>query len=78
MRRPPPRHAQLHLPPLSGTDAYRLVALLEKAIRAIWRAHGDQMAEALARDFPSPDCLDEHADPEPETRPRLDDHDIDF
>jgi hypothetical protein len=40
-------HAQIHLPPLSANQALRLVAMLEHAISAIWRAHGDAMAEEL-------------------------------
>ena len=36
-------HAQIHLPPLSPGDALLAVAVLERAIAAIWRAHGDQM-----------------------------------
>jgi hypothetical protein len=51
------RHAQLHLPPLSARDALALVAVLERAVAAIERAHGDEMralremqrAEARAR-----------------------------
>jgi hypothetical protein len=41
-------HAQLHLPPLSAAEALRAVAILERAIAAIWRAHGDAMADELA------------------------------
>jgi hypothetical protein len=41
------RHAQLHLPPLDAADAFTLVAIFERAIAAIWRAHGDRMAEWL-------------------------------
>ena len=40
-RRP---HAQIHLPPLSPRDALTVVAVLEGAIAAIRRAHGDTMA----------------------------------
>jgi hypothetical protein len=40
-------HAHIHLPPLSANQALRLVAMLEHAISAIWRAHGDAMAEEL-------------------------------
>lgn len=39
------RHAQLHLPPLSPRDALALVAVLERAIAAIERVHGDAMRE---------------------------------
>jgi hypothetical protein len=37
------RHAQLHLPALAASDALALVAVLERAIAAIERAHGDEM-----------------------------------
>jgi len=39
------RHAQLHLPPLSARDALAVVAVLERAIAAIERAHGNGMRE---------------------------------
>jgi hypothetical protein len=47
-RRAPLPHARIHLPPLSADYALTLVAILERAIRAVWRAHGDRMAELLA------------------------------
>ena len=37
------RHAQLHLPPLSARDALAVVDVLQRAIAAIERAHGDDM-----------------------------------
>jgi hypothetical protein len=43
------RHAQIHLPSLRGDQALHLVALFERAIAAIWRAHGDDMADELGR-----------------------------
>jgi hypothetical protein len=43
-RRP---HAQLHLPPLDGHQALLVVALCERLIAAVWRAHGDAMGEIL-------------------------------
>ncbi len=55
-RRPPPR-AQLHLPPLTAREALLLSNLLDRAITALWRAHGDAMAELLS-------CL-ERPRPEP-------------
>jgi hypothetical protein len=51
-RRPP--HAQIHLPPLTANEALLLVNLLDHAIAALWRTHGDAMAELLA-------CLDRNA-----------------
>lgn len=41
------RHARIHLPPLDPDQAVVLVNILEDAIRAIWRAHGDAMADYL-------------------------------
>jgi len=43
------RHAQLHLPPLEPEVALAVVNVLEQAIQAIWRAHGEGMAEILFR-----------------------------
>jgi len=37
------RHAQIHLPPLSGEEASRLLVLFERATEAIWRAHGSEI-----------------------------------
>lgn len=45
-RRP---HAQIHLPPLDPDQALALVEILERATRAVWRAHGDAMADRQAR-----------------------------
>ena len=39
------RHTQVHLPPLDAGYALTLVDIFERAIAAIWRAHGDRMAE---------------------------------
>lgn len=39
------RHAQIHLPPLSPRDALTLVALIERAVAAIERAHGEEIRE---------------------------------
>ena len=41
------RHAQLHLPPLSPPQALTVVTVLERAIAAIVRAHGDDMHHHL-------------------------------
>jgi hypothetical protein len=40
------------LPSLTGEQAYLLAGLLERAISAIWRAHGDAMADFQGRVFP--------------------------
>ena len=42
------KHARLHLPHMSADEALLVVALLERAVQAIWRAHGDDMANQLA------------------------------
>jgi hypothetical protein len=41
----PRRHAQIHLPPLDAGYALTLVDIFERAIEAVWRAHGERMAE---------------------------------
>jgi hypothetical protein len=38
-------HTQIHLPPLDAGYALTLVDIFERAIEAIWRAHGERMAE---------------------------------
>lgn len=43
------RRAQIHLPPLDAGYALTLVGIFERAIDAIWRAHGESMAELRAR-----------------------------
>lgn len=48
-RRP---HAQIHLPPLTAEEAYLLATIFERATIAIWRAHGDAMADFQGRVFP--------------------------
>jgi hypothetical protein len=49
MRRRPRRrpHPQLHLPPLEGNEALLFVAICERLIAAVWRAHGDTMGHIL-------------------------------
>jgi hypothetical protein len=46
------RHAQIHLPLLTGEEAYLLALILERAASAIWRAHGAAMADFQGRAFP--------------------------
>jgi len=41
-------HAQIHLPALDASCALILVDVFERAISAIWRAHGDAMADLQA------------------------------
>lgn len=65
MKRP---HARIHLPPLQAHDALALVTVLERAIAAIWRAHGDAMADLQAAcDVDTP--LTVPATPEPDGDP---------
>jgi hypothetical protein len=40
--------ARLALPPLSGAQALEIVNFLDRAIAAIWRVHGNAMADRLA------------------------------
>jgi hypothetical protein len=40
---------RVSLPSLNAYDALLLVNVLERFISALWRAHGDHMAEILAR-----------------------------
>lgn len=40
------RTARMHLPHLAPDDALLLVSVLQRAIDAIWRAHGNEMVEA--------------------------------
>ncbi len=47
-RKPSLPRAQIQLPPLSSDDALTLVDILEMIIAAIWRAHGDDMADLQA------------------------------
>ena len=47
-------HAQIHLPPLTAEEALLISNLLDRAIAALWRTHGDAMADLLA-------CLDPDA-----------------
>jgi hypothetical protein len=57
------RRAQIHLPPLDAGYALTLVGILERAIDAIWRAHGHSMAELQA-------LRAEAARPRPSSPPR--------
>jgi hypothetical protein len=47
-----PRRARLTLPPLCGEEAFLLAKALELLATAIWRAHGDAMADFQGRAFP--------------------------
>lgn len=67
--RPPPRHAVIHLPVLAPAEAVRLIALLERVIDGIWRAHGPaieawrdaQRAPATSRPAAAPLPADDDA-----------------
>jgi hypothetical protein len=43
-----PPHAQIHLPWMHSRDALLVIDFLERATAAIWRAHGDTIADYLA------------------------------
>jgi len=66
-RRRRSRHAQIHLPPLDAGYALTLADIFERAIAALWRAHGDRMAELLqlraaARRAPPPEHIHDGPD----------------
>lgn len=74
--RPRPRTARIYLPHLTGEQAWCLAAALENAARAIWRAHGDAMADYQGRvhpNFPKPHDADCFTDLKPH-----EDHNDDF
>jgi hypothetical protein len=52
MKRSRQRHARVDLPPMNGEQAYLLAAILEQTATAIWRAHGEAMADFQGRVFP--------------------------
>jgi GTPase SAR1 family protein len=54
--------AQLHLPPLDATNALTLVAIFERAIAAIWRAHGERIALLQLQDTAGRDRDPEYVD----------------
>lgn len=45
------RHT-IYLPKMTGEQAYLLAKILEETVTAIWRAHGDDMADFQGRVFP--------------------------
>lgn len=47
------------LPRLSGSEALRIVAVLDALVRVIWRAYGADMADAIGRDHPAPETLED-------------------
>ena len=55
-------HAQIHLPPLTADEALLLANLLDRAITALWRTHGDGMADLLACLDPDAAAADQTAD----------------
>lgn len=42
----------IQLPRFTGEQAYLLALILEQTVSAIWRAHGDDMADFQGRVFP--------------------------
>ena len=68
-------HAQVHFPPLTAKEALLLSNLLDRAIAALWRAHGRAMSDVLAGINPDEDLPDPPADPvaHPNPDPDLDD-----
>jgi hypothetical protein len=47
-RRRRKRNARINLPSLTAAEALRIVNVLDRAIAAIWRVHGADMADELA------------------------------
>lgn len=47
-------HAQVHFPPLTAEEALLLCNLMDRAITALWRAHGHSMGDLLAQLPPRP------------------------
>lgn len=43
------RSVQLHLPILTGEEALLIADLLDRVIAALWRVHGPDMIDLLAR-----------------------------
>ena len=57
----------LRLPWLTAEEAWALATILEQLQQAIWRVHGDAMAEyqgAVFPDHPAPACARPVCDPE--------------
>lgn len=72
-RPPRRRRAQIHLPPLTAEEALQIVALLDRAIAAIWRAHGDAMADHQAmRGIETPPPRDAVPDGNPDAPDNID------
>lgn len=46
------RGTQIYLPPLDPEQAWSVVIVLEQIINAIWRTHGDAMADYQGRVWP--------------------------
>lgn len=59
MKQRRPRHVSVELPPMTGEQAYLLATILEQTATALWRTHGDAMADFQGRAFPE-------APPDPE------------
>lgn len=51
------RRVRITLPHISGSEALLVVEVLDRLVRAIWRSHGDAMADAIGRDHPRPEML---------------------
>jgi hypothetical protein len=73
LRRRP--HPQLHLPSLEAHEALLLVAVCERIISAVWRAHGDAMANVTAYHLPL-EPVPPAPDAQPETVATGDDDEI--
>jgi len=69
------RGTQISLPPLDPEQAWSVVIVLERIINAIWRTHGDAMADYQGRVWPD---LPPPPDAEVRCPTTLNDDDQDF
>ena len=69
-------HAQIHFPPLTADEALLVANLLDRAITALWRTHGDAMADLLACIDPDAALPTEPTDAAPRDTSPLPDDDI--
>lgn len=67
--RPDGRHAQVHLPAMDPHEALLVADVFERISRAIWRTHGNGMADHLAMlgiETPPPTDAVTSSDPAPD------------
>lgn len=77
-RRGTPRGARIHLPPMSAQNALLVTDVVERILRALWRAHGDAIADYLGRVDPDRMIAWQSPDDVVTRKPDPDDPDPDF